>query len=79
MDSLIDNIDSCHICYVMTDELYTCDKCDNLYCYDCSYTFTIHYQYEGSLCHWCSDQGRRKKLTREELRNNKIELIKKEV
>lgn len=65
----------CHICYVPTEEEMLCDKCDQHYCEDCSYTFTIHVQYEGGLCHWCSDQRRRKPITKSEIRQNKLRLI----
>lgn len=40
-----------------------------------SYTFTLHYQYEESLCHWCPDQKRRKPLTKDEIRANKLRQI----
>jgi hypothetical protein len=66
----------CHICYsTNTEEYFICDRCENHYCEECSYTHSIHYQYEGSLCYWCSDQNRRKKLTKEIIRNNKMKLI----
>ncbi len=66
--------DSCHICYEFEDELFICDKCENFYCYECSYSYTIHYQYEGQLCCFCADQFRRKMLTITELRDRKIKL-----
>ena len=67
----------CHICYINEelDELYTCDRCEELYCLQCSYTYTYHYQYEGCLCYFCSEQSRVNKLTKEELRQNKLKLI----
>lgn len=66
----------CHICYTTkVDDEFTCDKCENYYCFDCSYTFTIHYQYEGNLCYWCSDQNRRTPLTKNIIRDNKLKLI----
>lgn len=65
----------CHICYTTEDELFTCDECDELYCLDCSYIYTIHFQYEGSLCYYCSDQKRLTKLTKSDIRENKLKLI----
>jgi len=67
----------CYICYSIdeVDEEIICDNCENHYCYDCSYTYSMHYQYEGCLCYWCSDQHRRKKLTKEIIRNNKLKII----
>ncbi len=62
----------CYICYSQTEPEFICDKCEQFYCEDCSYTFTIHYQYEGSQCYWCSDQCRKKPLN---LRNSKIDYI----
>ncbi len=66
----------CHICYsTAVDEDCVCDTCDEYYCQDCSYTFTLHYQHEGARCHWCADQYRRKTLTKEMIRENKLKLI----
>ena len=66
----------CHICYSeFVEEEIICDECENHYCDDCSYTYSLQYQYEGSLCYNCSDQSRRKKLTKEIIRNNKMKLI----
>lgn len=65
----------CYICYGSTDDYMICDRCEEHYCDDCSYTFTIHYQYQGSLCYNCSDQSRRKKLTRDIIRDNKIKSL----
>lgn len=66
----------CYICYsTQIEPEYVCDRCEKHYCWDCSYTFTIHYQYEGSLCHYCSDQRRRIPLTKDMKRNNKIKLV----
>jgi hypothetical protein len=66
----------CHICYSLDiDEDFICDRCEEYYCEDCSYTFTIHYQYEGSLCYYCSDQKRRKPLTKELKRHLKIKYL----
>jgi hypothetical protein len=67
---------NCYICYSDNlDDEFICDKCEQHYCEECSYTYSIHYQYEGSLCYWCSDQNRRKKLTKEIIRNNKMKII----
>lgn len=65
----------CHICYNETDKDFICDTCDNYYCEDCSYTYSLHYQYEGLQCYFCSNQNRRSKLSKEMIRNNKILLI----
>jgi hypothetical protein len=65
----------CHICYKIENDIFTCDKCLELYCEDCSYTYTIHFQYEGCLCHWCSGQKRLKKLKKSDIRENKLKLI----
>ena len=66
----------CHICYSpVVEEDMVCDRCEEIYCHDCSYTFLLHYQYEGSLCFWCSDQDRRKPLTKNDIRENKIRLL----
>ena len=66
----------CYIC-LSTDivedvEPIPCDRCDQYYCYDCSYTFSIHYQYEGNSCYICADQSRRKPLNK---RDYKIDYI----
>ncbi len=66
----------CHICYSTdVEEDCVCDTCDEYYCSECSYTFTLHYQHEGARCHWCADQYRRKPLTKEMIRENKLKLI----
>jgi hypothetical protein len=66
----------CHICYsTSVEEDCVCDTCDEYYCSECSYTFTLHYQHEGARCHWCADQSRRKPLTKEMIRENKLKLI----
>jgi hypothetical protein len=64
----------CYICYEFEDELFICDRCDNWYCYECSYSYTYHNPYEGNLCYLCSDQSRRKALTDNDIRNNKIKM-----
>jgi hypothetical protein len=65
----------CYICFNITDEDFLCDRCEEYYCEDCSYTFTLHYQYEGSLCYWCSDQERKKPLDKSDIRDRKIKFI----
>ncbi len=63
----------CHICYSKFVEDYAiCDRCDQYYCEDCSYTFSPHYQFEGSRCYYCAEQYRRTPLSIELIRNNKI-------
>lgn len=65
----------CSICFIFpVDDNMICDLCDEHYCEDCSYTFTLHYQYQGSRCYQCSGQNRIKKLNKEDIRQNKIEL-----
>lgn len=69
-------IKHCHICYTLNvDDEFICDKCENYYCEECSYSYTIHFQYEGGLCYYCSDQKRRKTLSKEDIRNNKLFII----
>lgn len=66
----------CHICYSTNVEPeMVCDICDELYCEDCSYTFSLHYQHQGSRCYSCADQGRRKVLTKQMIRENKLKLF----
>lgn len=66
----------CHICYTTdVEDEFICDSCDNYYCEDCSYTFTLHYQFQGGRCYECSDQKRRKLLTKEMIRDNKIKFL----
>jgi len=66
----------CYICYsTNVDEDFICDTCDQYYCEDCSYTFTLHYQHEGPRCFLCADQGRRKPLTKDMIRDNKLKMI----
>ena len=67
----------CHIClsdniFYEENEPLICDMCDEYYCEDCSYTFTIHYQHEGMRCYQCADQSRRKPLNK---RDSKIDYI----
>ena len=66
----------CNICYSLrVDTWMVCDICEEYYCEDCSYTFGIHYQFQGSRCYQCADQYRRTSLTKEEKRNNKLIIL----
>ena len=64
----------CHICYskdiICDDEPMICDRCDEYYCYDCSYAFTLHFEYYGSMCYHCSNQNRKVPLNRREAKIN---------
>lgn len=76
----------CYIClsediWIDDDGLLVCDTCGEYYCYeelkrifapDCSYTYTIHYQHEGSRCYHCANQPRRKPLNRRDFKINYI-------
>lgn len=63
----------CHICYTENvDPEWICDKCDQHYCEDCSYTFSPHYQHQGSRCYQCADQERKERLKIEDIRDNKM-------
>ena len=64
----------CEICYKI-DEVYSCDTCDRKYCYECSYIYSLHYQFQGCRCYECSEQPRIKKLTKQEIRKNKIKIL----
>lgn len=67
----------CYICFYPTEEEFVCDMCDNYYCDKCSYTFTIHYQFQGGRCYRCSGQSRRGGdiVTKKEIRSNKLKYI----
>ena len=65
----------CYICFQQTEENFVCDTCDEHYCEDCSYTFTLHYQHEGPRCFHCSEQSRLKPLTKQMIRDNKLKAI----
>ena len=66
----------CNICYSLnTDEDFICDTCEQYYCEECSYTFTLHYQHEGPRCYWCADQGRRKPLSKADIIDNKMKIL----
>lgn len=70
------------ICYIcLSDDIYyggdlpfVCDRCNEYYCHDCAYSFTLHFQYYGMLCYHCSDQSRIKPLN---IRDYKIDYILK--
>jgi hypothetical protein len=63
----------CYICYTMSvDEEMICDRCEEIYCEDCSYTFSLHYQHQGSRCYHCADQSRRTKLDKRDITLNKV-------
>ena len=64
----------CYICYSSNVEpdIMVCDTCDQIYCEDCSYTFSLHYQYQGARCYNCADQSRRIKLDKRDVKLNKI-------
>lgn len=63
----------CHICYSFRiDTDFICDTCDNFYCEDCSYTFSLHYQFQGSRCYQCADQYRREPLNKRDVKINFI-------
>jgi hypothetical protein len=65
----------CHICFSSNiDQNMVCDICEQYYCEECSYTFTIHYQHQGARCFQCSDQQRIKPLSKENIRNNKLKI-----
>lgn len=66
----------CYICYeINVDDDFICDTCDNYYCEDCSYTFSLHYQFQGARCYLCADQRRRNTLTKEDRRSRRIDYI----
>ena len=66
----------CQICYTSIEtDIMACDICDKIYCEDCSYTFTIYYQHEGSRCFLCSGQKRLKSLSKENIRDNKLKIF----
>ena len=68
----------CYICYGVTEEELQCDTCDEYYCPGCSYTFSLHYQFQGCRCFRCADQMRLLPILKDQLRNNKIEFIKQQ-
>ena len=63
----------CHICYsTNVEDIMICDICEKIYCEDCSYTFTLHYQHQGSRCYQCADQNRRIALDKRDSKINGI-------
>ena len=63
----------CGRCFTLNvDENFICDKCEEHYCEECSYTFSPHYQFQGSRCYLCADQSRRNKLGISTIRDNKL-------
>ena len=70
----------CHICYSTNVEPeMVCDICDELYCEDCSYTFSLHYQHQGARCYSCADQSRRTPLDKRDIKLNKVFLKNKSI
>ena len=72
----------CELCFVsdnITDEdLCKCDTCDRFYCEDCTYTFSLQYQFQGCRCYECSDHNRIKgKINFVKLRDNKLKVLMK--
>lgn len=65
----------CYICYKETYEELICDTCEEYYCEDCSYIYTLHYQFEGCRCYICSNQYRISPLNKSEVRENKINYL----
>ena len=67
----------CYICFSdnVEPDIMICDTCENIYCEDCSYTFTLYYQHQGARCYWCSEQKRLKPLSKLDIRNNKLKLF----
>ena len=64
----------CYICYTTNVEpdIMVCDTCDEVYCEDCSYTFSLHYQHQGARCYQCADQRRRTPLDKRDIVLNKV-------
>ena len=67
----------CYIClsedvWLEDDYPLECDACGEIFCYDCSYTYTIHYKHEGSRCYQCADQYRRVPLNKRDFKINYI-------
>ncbi len=66
----------CYICYsTNVEEECVCENCEEHYCWDCSCTYSIHTQCDSNLCYQCADHNRRKSLTRDMIRENKINLL----
>lgn len=71
----INSYSYCYICYGITEPNMICDRCDNLYCDECSYSFTQHYQFHGARCFECSGQSRLNPLFKNIYRKNRIDSI----
>lgn len=70
--------ENCYICHsTNVDSDFICDMCEQLYCEDCSYTFSLHYQHQGSRCYNCADQSRRTPLNKRDIKLNKLFLKNK--
>jgi hypothetical protein len=65
-----DLIVKCYICHSPLQDLYICDRCEEYYCENCSYSYTLNYQFQGSRCYACAGQDRRYKLSIEEIDRN---------
>jgi hypothetical protein len=66
----------CYICYsTNVDCDMICDMCDEIYCEGCSYTFSLHYQHQGSRCYVCAEQSRMSYLSKADIRDNKLKLL----
>lgn len=68
----------CYICFDQTEEEMVCDTCEEHYCEDCSYIFSLHYQFQGSRCYMCADQSREYPLDKAKIRERKINLMLEE-
>lgn len=66
----------CYICYsTNVEEECVCENCEEYYCWDCSCTYNIHTQCDSNLCYQCANHYRRKSLTKDMIRENKINLL----
>lgn len=66
----------CYICYSTRVEAdWICDRCEEIYCEECSYIFSLHYQHQGNRCHQCAGQYRNNHISKAEIRDNKLKLI----
>ena len=68
----------CYICFGATEEEIVCDTCGNHYCDNCSYSFTLHYQFQGPRCYKCSEQSRITPLKRDEVLENFFYMVENE-
>lgn len=66
-------MDYCNICY-SSEECFVCERCDLLFCEECSTVFTLHNQIDFNCCISCSNNIH--KFTSEStIRSNKIDLL----